>query len=111
MCFVVKAGEPHKFVSSHDAPVRQIDIHLNATFSRRHWSKFTSAPPSTAPPAVCTLAVSNRFVRSACQPEFSLLAVDQNLHTRLMPGTLAESVCTSEITVALHQHPRAVPVG
>jgi len=32
--FVVKAGEPHKFVSSHDDPVRQIDIHLNATFEQ-----------------------------------------------------------------------------
>lgn len=30
--FVVKAGEPHKFISSDDDPVRQIDIHLNATF-------------------------------------------------------------------------------
>jgi len=29
---VVKAGEPHKFVSESDDPVRQIDIHLNATF-------------------------------------------------------------------------------
>jgi quercetin dioxygenase-like cupin family protein len=29
---VVKAGEPHKFVCASDDPVRQIDIHLNATF-------------------------------------------------------------------------------
>jgi quercetin dioxygenase-like cupin family protein len=29
---VVKAGEPHKFVSADDDPVRQIDIHLNPTF-------------------------------------------------------------------------------
>jgi quercetin dioxygenase-like cupin family protein len=32
--FVVKAGEAHKFVSSQDDPVRQIDIHLNATFEQ-----------------------------------------------------------------------------
>jgi len=32
--FVVKAGEPHKFVSSGADPVRQIDIHLNATFEQ-----------------------------------------------------------------------------
>jgi|ERR1035438_4635450 quercetin dioxygenase-like cupin family protein len=29
---IVKAGEPHKFISSDDDPVRQIDIHLNPTF-------------------------------------------------------------------------------
>ncbi len=29
---VVKAGEPHKFISADDNPVRQIDIHLNRTF-------------------------------------------------------------------------------
>src|SRR5271170_2967192 len=29
---VVRAGEPHKFVSAEDDPVRQIDIHLNPTF-------------------------------------------------------------------------------
>jgi quercetin dioxygenase-like cupin family protein len=29
---VVRAGEPHKFVSDHDDPVRQIDVHLNPTF-------------------------------------------------------------------------------
>lgn len=32
--FFVKAGEPHKFVSSKDDPVRQIDIHLNLTFEQ-----------------------------------------------------------------------------
>jgi len=32
--FVVKAGEPHKFVSSDAEPVRQIDIHLNASFEQ-----------------------------------------------------------------------------
>jgi mannose-6-phosphate isomerase-like protein (cupin superfamily) len=32
--FVVKAGEPHKFVSSHRDPVRQIDIQLSATFEQ-----------------------------------------------------------------------------
>ena len=29
---VVKAGEPHKFLSADDDPVRQIDVHLNPTF-------------------------------------------------------------------------------
>ncbi|MFY9683556.1 MAG: cupin domain-containing protein [Candidatus Sulfotelmatobacter sp.] len=29
---IVKAGEPHKFVSADDDPVRQIDIHLNPAF-------------------------------------------------------------------------------
>jgi quercetin dioxygenase-like cupin family protein len=29
---VVRAGEPHKFVSAEDDPVRQIDVHLNPTF-------------------------------------------------------------------------------
>lgn len=29
---VVRAGEAHKFVSSVEEPVRQIDIHLNPTF-------------------------------------------------------------------------------
>ncbi len=29
---VVRAGEPHKFVSAEDDPVRQIDIHLNPAF-------------------------------------------------------------------------------
>jgi quercetin dioxygenase-like cupin family protein len=29
---VVRAGEPHKFISAVDDPVRQIDIHLNPTF-------------------------------------------------------------------------------
>lgn len=29
---VVRAGEPHKFVSSVDDPVRQIDVHLNPIF-------------------------------------------------------------------------------
>jgi|SRR5271165_6553469 len=29
---VVRAGEPHKFISADDDPVRQIDVHLNPTF-------------------------------------------------------------------------------
>jgi quercetin dioxygenase-like cupin family protein len=32
--FVVKAGEPHRFVSSDADPVYQIDIHLNAIFEQ-----------------------------------------------------------------------------
>lgn len=30
---VVKAGEPHKFVSVGDELLRQIDVHLNPTFA------------------------------------------------------------------------------
>jgi mannose-6-phosphate isomerase-like protein (cupin superfamily) len=29
---IVKAGEPHKFMNEGDEALRQIDIHLNATF-------------------------------------------------------------------------------
>jgi mannose-6-phosphate isomerase-like protein (cupin superfamily) len=39
--FVVKAGEPHKFVSSEDDPVRQIDIHLSPTFEQEALESLT----------------------------------------------------------------------
>jgi uncharacterized protein YjlB len=50
--FVVKAGEPHKFVSSDADPVRQMDVHLKATFEQELLEEWATAQPSIAQPPV-----------------------------------------------------------